>query len=138
MADGLPSPEDVSHGALVHLPSLPLTCTLLACRLGKCWEPRRLKMKTSRLQSCPSRGKSVRPRPESHLKLKIALGLDSTGGCSGWTAPYVSKRTDAETGSWAGNKKRLEAAVKQIRRPPLWRLQDRAGLAFILPAALKC
>ncbi|TWW57977.1 PEX5-related protein PEX2-related protein PEX5-like protein [Takifugu flavidus] len=58
VADGLPTPEDVSYGVLVHLPSFPLTCTLLPCRLGKCWEPRRLKMKTSRLPSCPSRGPS--------------------------------------------------------------------------------
>lgn len=104
--------------AMAFLPPLPLTCTLLACRLGRCWEPRRLKMKTSRLRSCPCRGKSIHLRPESHLKLKITLGLDSTGGCYGWMAPYVCGQTPkrgARQETRRGPRFILpEAAIKQI------------------------
>lgn len=65
-------------------------------------------MKTSRLQSCPSRGKRIHLCPDSHLKLKITLGFGSTGSCYGWRTPYVCvRRPNADMWSSAGNTKRL-------------------------------
>lgn len=44
-------------GYVVQLSTLLFTCILFPCRLGKCWGPPRLKMKTSRQRLSPSRGR---------------------------------------------------------------------------------
>lgn len=130
--DALPSLEDVC-------PPLgpPLTRILSVFRLGKCWEPRRLRTRTSRLPSCPSRGESIRLRPESPSQSRITPGFGSSGSCYGRMAPYVCLRRPKHGGKreealndfyQKKKKKKLEEDVRTAACP-----EDNAAAAGTPP-----